>query len=108
MGASHQGPCPAWNLRMASVTQQATEGHRQAEQTRLDGLKTPAERNKWGQFATPFELAISLARYAHQRLGDSRIRFLDPALGTGAFYSAISQVFPQTAIDAATGIELDP
>src|SRR5258708_30644733 len=93
---------------MASMTQQTIEGHRQGEQLRLDGLKTAAERNKWGQFATPFELAMSLARYAHQRLGDSRIRFLDPALGTGAFYSAISQVFPQTAIDAATGIELEP
>ena len=79
---------------MATVAHQTIEGRRQAEQTRLDSLKTAAERNKWGQFATPFELALSLARYAHKTLGEGRLRFLDPAIGTGSFYSALSQVVP--------------
>jgi adenine-specific DNA-methyltransferase len=92
---------------MATVKHRTIEGLRQAEQTRLDTLKTPAERNKWGQFATPFELALSLARYAHKTLGAGRLRFLDPAVGTGSFYSALSQVVPQKTIEAATGIELD-
>ena len=93
---------------MATVAHQTIEERRQAEQIRLDTLKTAAERNKWGQFATPFELALSLARYAHKIIGEWRLRFLDPAIGTGSFYSALSQVVPAKAIEAAAGIELDP
>jgi adenine-specific DNA-methyltransferase len=93
---------------MATVALQTIERLRQAEQTRLDTLKSAAERNKWGQFATPFELALSLARYAHKTLGEGRLRFLDPAIGTGSFYSALSQAVPAKNIEAATGIELDP
>src|SRR5207245_2341088 len=93
---------------MATVAHQAIEARRQAEQARLDSLKTVAERNKWGQFATPFELAFSLALYAHKTLGEGTLRFLDPAVGTGSFYSALSQAVPAKSIDAATGIELDP
>ena len=93
---------------MATVAHQTTEIRRQAEQVRLDTLKTAAERNKWGQFATPFELALSLARYAHKTLGEGRLRFLDPAIGTGSFYSALSQAVPAKTIEAAAGIELDP
>jgi adenine-specific DNA-methyltransferase len=93
---------------MATAAQQTIEGRRQTEQARLDTLKTAAERNKWGQFATPFQLALSLARYANKTLGEGRLRFLDPAVGTGSFYSALSQAVPANAIEAATGIELDP
>ena len=93
---------------MATVAHQTIEGSRQAEQTRLDSLKTAAERNKWGQFATPFALALSLARYAHKALGEGTLRFLDPAIGTGSFYSALSQAVPAKNIEAATGFELDP
>ena len=59
---------------------------------------------KWGQFATPFELALSLARYAHKTLGEGGVRFLDPAIGTGSFYSALSQAVPAKSIEAATAI----
>jgi adenine-specific DNA-methyltransferase len=93
---------------MATVAHQTIEGLRQTEQTRLDTLKTAAERNKWGQFATPFELALGLARYAHKLMGEGRLRFLDPAIGTGSFYSALSQTVPAKTIEAAAGIELDP
>lgn len=93
---------------MATAAHQTVEGRRRAEQTRLDALKTAAERNKWGQFATPFELALSLARYAHKTLGKGGLHFLDPAIGTGSFYSALSQVVPSKSIQSATGIELDP
>jgi len=85
-----------------------TEARRQAEQLRLDSLRTAAERNKWGQFATPFKLALSLARYAHSALGGSRVRFLDPAVGSGSFFSALSQTFSAEVIEAATGVEFDP
>jgi hypothetical protein len=93
---------------MATAAHQTIESRRQTEQARLDGLKTAAERNKSGQFATPFELALSLARYAQKALGEGRIRFLDPAVGTGSFYSALSQIVLPETIETATGIEIDP
>ncbi len=81
---------------------------RQAEQQRLDCLKSPAERNQWGQFATPAALALSLTTYACKLFGGGPIRFLDPALGTGAFFSALSQSVPSRLIESAEGVELDP
>lgn len=85
------------------------EAQRLALQTALDAEKTQAERNRLGQFATPTALALDILRYAKQALGPrTRVRFLDPALGTGAFYSALRAVFPATRIDGALGFELDP
>ena len=88
--------------------QHTIENRRLVEQARLDTLKTSAERNEWGQFATPFDLALSLARYAHELTGQRKLRFLDPAVGTGSFYSALSSAVPANSIEAAMGIELDP
>jgi predicted RNA methylase len=93
---------------MGIAASHSTEGRRQVEQIRLDGLKTAAERNKWGQFVTPPELALSLARYARELAGEGAIRFLAPAIGTGSFYSALRAAFLPTNIEAAMGIELDP
>jgi adenine-specific DNA-methyltransferase len=93
---------------MGIAVSHSTEGRRQEHQTRLDSLKSSAERNKWGQFATPPQLSLSLARYARGLTGEGAISFLDPAIGTGSFYSALTQVFPPAAIHAATGVELDP
>lgn len=86
------------------------EFRRQAEQARLDSLKQQAERNRLGQFATPPALSLELARYARVLWGtrSDRVRFLDPALGTGSFYSALRQAFPEDRIEAAAGVELDP
>src|SRR5579864_4661504 len=86
----------------------STEGRRQEHQTRLDGLKSAAERNKWGQFATPPDLAASIACYAREQAGEGPVSFLDPAVGTGSFYSALRRAFAPEVIKAATGIELDP
>ena len=83
------------------------EVRRLQEQERLDSLKTAAERNKWGQFATPGSLALSLAKHAQMLMGNAPVRFLDPACGTGSFFSALSQVYMPEQIEAATGIELD-
>jgi hypothetical protein len=89
------------------------ERARRAEQARLDALKTATDRNRLGQFATPPGLALDIAREAHalwRVKGRSRgpVRFLDPALGTGAFYRALRAAFPARAIAHAAGIELDP
>ena len=93
---------------MATIAVESIEERRLKEQERLDSLKSAAERNKWGQFATPPELALSIARYARSLIEDTPVRFLDPAIGTGSFYSALNQAFPAQNISAAAGIELDP
>src|SRR5712692_10466653 len=104
MGTPYRGFGPTRHLKecMGTAASHSIEGRRQGEQPRLDGLKTAAERNKCGQFATPPELARSLVRYARNLLGKRRLRFLDPAIGTGSFYSALSEVFSPKTIESAT------
>lgn len=85
------------------------EDRRLALQSGLDAEKTQAERNKLGQFATPTGLASDVLAYARTLLpSDARVRFLDPAIGTGSFYSALRQEFAAEQIEAANGFEIDP
>lgn len=87
----------------------ALEKQRLALQADLDGGKTQADRNRLGQFATPTALAVDILRYAATLLpAGEKVRFLDPALGTGAFYSALRKVFPKNRIAEALGFEIDP
>ncbi len=78
-------------------------------QLALDSAKPPAERNKLGQFATPTVLARELLVYALTLIPpDQRLRFLDPAVGTGAFFSALLAAGAGERIDQALGFEIDP
>jgi adenine-specific DNA-methyltransferase len=88
-------------------------GSREAErldlQARLDAAKTQEERNRLGQFATPSALATDVLRHASTLLDPREpMRFLDPAFGTGAFYSALLHTFPAGRIERADGYEIDP
>ena len=78
-------------------------------QAELDALQTQRQRNAMGQFATPEPLALEILQSARmltrQRTG---LRFMDPAFGTGAFYSALLRVFPRESVTAAQGYEIDP
>ncbi len=86
------------------------ESRRQAIQADIDGRKSAAERNRLGQFATPNALAIEIARYVESLIGQGqdRIRFADPSIGSGSFFSAALAVFGPKRIATAVGIELDP
>ena len=85
------------------------ESKRLALQNKLDGQLDPSARNRMGQFATPSVLAVDILRYAKICLeNDEKVRFLDPALGTGSFFSALLDVFPKSRIDHAVGYEIDP
>jgi hypothetical protein len=86
------------------------EARRQAIQERLDAARSAAERNRLGQFATPPRLALDIARYAlgRRQAGDDAASFLDPAIGSGSFYSALRRTFPPRTIAAACGVEVDP
>ena len=85
------------------------EASRAEEQVRLDLLKSAAERNEWGQFATPPVLAAEMAEYTrklwHGR--SDKVRFLDPAVGTGSFFSALRKAGKPGWLASASGIELD-
>lgn len=86
------------------------EARREAIQAALDSSKSATERNRLGQFATPNALAVEIARYvrsvAEHRL--RTVRFADPAIGTGSFYSAALTAFGPDRVERAVGVELDP
>jgi len=88
----------------------AIEKKRLEIQNLLDAAKTRSERNRLGQFGTPTELARDMLEYSSMLLLEShqRIRFLDPAFGTGAFYSAFLRSFQPSQIERAQGYEIDP
>lgn len=78
-------------------------------QEKLDLQKTQAERNRLGQFATPTELAQDILSYAKKLLPKrSKVRFFDPAIGTGSFFSALLSKFRESRIETAEGYEIDP
>ena len=86
------------------------ESRRQTVQAGIDLGKSAAERNRLGQFATPNPLAIDVARYVDSLIEPKHgsIRFADPAIGSGSFFSAALSVFGSKRIGSAIGIELDP
>lgn len=85
------------------------EAARLISQARLDAEKAPAQRNKLGQFASPPTLAEDILRFATGLLSKRKtIRFLDPAIGTGAFYSALRRTSAEKPSIEARGFEIDP
>ena len=93
-----------------SVTaEQNSEYERSLLQTALDAEKTIEERRRLGQFSTPYGLAKEIIAYSLTFFDkDEKIRFLDPAFGTGAFYSALLEMCDKERIGSAVGIEIDP
>ncbi len=85
------------------------EQERLVLQARLDAGKTQAERNRSGQFSTPTNLARDILQFGVGLLQkEIPIRFLDPGIGTGSFFSALLHTVPVERIEAAKGYELDP
>ena len=86
----------------------AIETSRLERQTQLDSEKSHAERNRQGQFATPPTLATEIVRASLELLPpDVPIRFLDPAFGTGSFYSALLRLLTPDRLTMAQGFEID-
>lgn len=87
----------------------AIEQRRCALQAERDGHKSPKERNKLGQFATPTLLASDVLAFGLNLLPKGEgVRFLDPAIGTGSFYSALLATRRQRPVTWARGFEIDP
>jgi hypothetical protein len=90
-------------LNIASV-----EANRVEIQNRIDSSKTAKERNRLGQFATPARLADDIVNYALSLFPKrGKIHFLDPAIGTGSFFSALIRAVPASRIASAVGYEID-
>lgn len=94
-------------LNLQDFDLDAVENRRLQKQEELDSARSAKERNQWGQFATPPELARDIARYALMLHGDSEIDFLEPSCGSGSFFSALLDELGPGTLRSATGIELD-
>ncbi len=85
-----------------------TEEVRQEVQKDIDDSKIQEERNRLGQFATESTLAQEMLTYAGHLLPVNRaVSFLDPAFGTGAFYSALLRTVLPSRIERAKAFEID-
>ncbi len=95
---------------MTRTSVSRTEELRQTRQAQFDAHRSAAQRNRLGQFATPHALAVQIAEYTASLLEDSRkpVRFADPSIGSGSFFSAALSVFGPRKIRSAIGVELDP
>lgn len=58
----------------------------------LEKMYSIEYRRRQGQFATPYELAEEIVRYGINLLQEKDISFIEPALGTGPFCSAIQSI----------------
>ena len=107
------GPAASWTYTAALVSEVdslgAAEARRLAIQDALDSLRSPAERNRLGQFATPPPLAREVVQGALPFLPrrSEPPRVLEPSCGTGSFISALND-FPTMCGAKITGVELDP
>jgi adenine-specific DNA-methyltransferase len=94
--------------RSSRFNAERAEEQRVIIQADLDARKTQAARNKLGQFATPPPLARDIAKYLVTLIpAGAKLRFLDPAFGTGSFYSAILAA-TNGRLQHARGFEIDP
>lgn len=89
--------------------QDTLEAKRKVLQSILDADRNQEQRNQLGQFATPYILAREITKAALGYLPSSqqKIRFLEPSLGSGAFFSALISEIPQERLGSAVGYEID-
>lgn len=92
----------------AANEQEAQEASRADAQSAADTTKSAEERNRLGQFSTPFPVAFQMVGRALKALpSDVPVTFLEPALGSGVFFSALLRHAPPARIASATGCEID-
>ena len=94
---------------MKELTQSNIEKTRMHYQAQIDSRRTAEYRNKLGQYATPPELAEDILRCSNALLPPHElVQFMDPAFGTGAFYSALERIIPDQRIVGGVGYEIEP
>lgn len=85
------------------------EAKRALIQEQIDRQMSVDDRRKEGQFSTPIDLASEIIGFGSSLLPDEgEIAFLEPAIGTGSFYSALlRQYHDREDRLKSVGIELD-
>ena len=84
------------------------EKQRLIAQKHADSLKSAEDRNKLGQYSTPYPLALQMVTQALSYLPDhSPLTFLEPSVGTGVFFSALIRSADRSRILSAVGCEID-
>ena len=99
MGTQDYGFRKTWDITLI-------EKERTIIQRELDSTRSIEYRKKLGQFPTPYELAEEIAEYSRSLVEGKEINFLEPSIGTGAFFSALLSVAKDKSI-SATGVEID-
>lgn len=85
------------------------EQSRSTMQETIDKKRSIEDRRKSGQFSTPYELAKEIVSFGLSLLDTDEITFLEPCIGSGAFYSALlNETNGNHTITSAMGIEIDP
>lgn len=82
------------------------ENIRHKGQLNIDNSKPRSVRYKLGQFSTPRNLADEILEYSKSLSVAKEIKFLDPAVGTGSFYTGLLNAYGQN-IESALGFEID-
>lgn len=95
---------------MTDSDQEDKEARRLILQADIDSRRSARERNRLGQFATPTLLAVEITRAVERLLPPDveKIRFADPSVGTGSFFSAAMAVFGSKRLESSIGVEIDP
>lgn len=93
----------------AATADEMLEAERFALQQAVDDSKSGDERNRMGQFSTPYDLARRMVAgtIVHLPL-NTEVSFLEPALGTGVFFSALRSEKNDRTLTTAVGVEIDP
>lgn len=84
-----------------------TEETRYKGQSDIDNSKPRSVRYRLGQFSTPRNLADEILEYSSHLNTFKKIKFFDPAVGTGSFYTGLLRAY-KANIDSALGYEIDP
>lgn len=85
------------------------EACRQQTQIELDAGKSIDARRQMGQFSTPPSLAREVVYHGLSLMpSNADIRFLEPAIGTGALFSALLAATNGVGLQSAVGYEADP
>lgn len=82
------------------------ETERCERQIQIDNSRPQHDRNVLGQFSTPFSLAGKMISLTERYSGENSVRFLEPSVGAGAFFSALDHVTSRP-VEKAVGVEID-
>ena len=92
---------------MTAYAIEQLDEERNGFQTAFDSAQDAKRRNRQGQFATPNILAREIAQATLALFNDLPLRFFEPSIGTGSFFSAILHAVPHGELVSAVGIEID-